>query len=114
EMQQAMLRDAMEPVVLSSEQAAIVVDGNVRLSFDLPRFGVSLIELAPLHEGEPDASRNDAASCSFRLPARVRTPLPALLAVSLAIALARRRRVAQNIERHRAARAARDLARPMH
>jgi xylan 1,4-beta-xylosidase len=118
EMQQAMLRAAMEPVVLSSGQAAIVADGNVRLSFDLPRFGVSLIELAPLHDGEPDASRNDAgnnaASCSFRLPARARIPLPALPAVSLAIALARRRRLAQSIERRRAARAARDVARPMH
>jgi xylan 1,4-beta-xylosidase len=43
----AELRDAMEPAVIERERVVSVKDGAVRLSFELPRFGISLVSLAP-------------------------------------------------------------------
>jgi len=90
--QLAALRDAMEPAVLEPEHAVDVSGGAVNLSFDLPRFGISLLTLAPSNGGERDVSPGGGASCSCRLSAPALTPHPAVVALSLAIALARRRR----------------------
>lgn len=89
--QLAELRQAMEPVVLQSGERVAVERGAVSLSFDLPRFGISLLTLAP---SPPAQARARPASCA--LPARSprRSPLPALLALSLAPALRRPRRSA--------------------
>jgi hypothetical protein len=55
----AALRGAMEPVVLSREQLS-ALDTTIRVSFELPRFGVSLIEL------EPSDARRDVTPSSSR------------------------------------------------
>jgi xylan 1,4-beta-xylosidase len=94
----AALQEAMLPVVLDPEQVAPVVGGAVSLSFDLPRFGVSLLELAPVAESQQDTSPRSTTSCSCRSAASSRTP-PALLALPLAVALRVRRRFASRARR---------------
>jgi xylan 1,4-beta-xylosidase len=93
--QLAALRQAMQPVLLDSETLAPIA-GAVSLSFDLPRFGVSLVELAPSTASDPAASRPRDATCSCRFAAASPPSLPALLALPLAmaVALTRRRRSA--------------------
>ena len=86
----AALREAMEPVVLERGRVVSLVDGAVSLSFDLPRFGISLFSLAPAGSpasGAPPAS-NDGCSCRLRAP--VRSDLPVFLALFLAVTLIRR------------------------
>jgi xylan 1,4-beta-xylosidase len=95
----AALREAMEPVVLSPEHVAPVVGGSVSLSFDLPRFGVSLFELAPSKESAHAASPPSSAACSHGSHAPSRSALSGLLALSLAVALGQRRRFAQRERR---------------
>jgi xylan 1,4-beta-xylosidase len=98
--QLAALREAMEPVALERERVVRVVDGAVNLSFDLPRFGISLVSLAPSKTGEREASPASDAGCSCGLTAPARTPLPALLlALPLAVGLVRRRRLGSSAER---------------
>ena len=80
-MQLTALREAMEPVVLEPEHVVDVAGGAVSLSFDLPRFGISLMTLAPSNASEHDASPASDAGCSCRFPAKARTPLLALLAL---------------------------------
>jgi xylan 1,4-beta-xylosidase len=92
----AALREAMEPVVLSTEHVTPNVSGVVSLSFDLPRFGISRIEIAPLNGTAQEASRASQAGCSCRLAAP--SP-PPLLALPLAVALTWRRRSAQRARR---------------
>lgn len=92
--QLAALEEAMDPVVLERERAVDVTRGAVSLSFDLPRFGISLLTLEPSGSEPPAASKSDAG-CSCRLPASARTPLPALVAVTLAGVFAYRRRLAR-------------------
>jgi xylan 1,4-beta-xylosidase len=41
------LREAMEPAVLERERVVAVTDGVVTLTFELPRFGISLVTLVP-------------------------------------------------------------------
>jgi len=96
--QLAALREAMEPVALGPDHVAPVADGAVSLSFDLPRFGISLFELAPSKGSGYDAPP-PSASCSYRLDAAPRSPLPVLLVLSLAGALTHRRRFAQRERR---------------
>jgi xylan 1,4-beta-xylosidase len=67
----AALRGAMEPVVSSSEQLS-ASDQTISLSFELPRFGVSLIEIVPSGSSRdgtlsPSGSGGDSGSgCSLR------------------------------------------------
>jgi hypothetical protein len=49
----AALREAMVPVVLDPTHVAPVSDGAVSVSFHLPRFVVSRLELTPLKESAP-------------------------------------------------------------
>jgi xylan 1,4-beta-xylosidase len=88
----AALREAMAPVLLDPEHVAPVSDGAVSLSFELPRFGVSLLELTPERGDEHEASAPSDSSCSCRFASAARRPLPLLLALALPIAFARRRR----------------------
>jgi xylan 1,4-beta-xylosidase len=90
--QLAALRGAMEPALLEPEHAVDVAGGAVNLSFDLPRFGISLLTLAPSNGGESKVSPRGGASCSCRSSAPALTPLPPVVALSLVVALARRRR----------------------
>ena len=85
------LREAMEPVVLEPEHLVEVAGGAVSLSFDLPRFGISLMTLAPSTGSERDASLASDAGCSCQFPGKARTPLLAL-GLSL-VTFARRRRM---------------------
>jgi xylan 1,4-beta-xylosidase len=87
------LRQAMEPVVLERQRLVSVAGGVVSFSFDLPRFGLSLLTLAPSNGGEPDAQPASDADCSCRLPAAPRTTPAALFGLALVLAYARRRRV---------------------
>jgi xylan 1,4-beta-xylosidase len=95
----AALREAMEPVLLSPTDGVLVADGAVRLSFDLPRFGISLLEIAPLNGSDPEAPPPSPAGCSCRVGAPSRSLLPALLALSLVGALIHRRRYAPSVRR---------------
>jgi xylan 1,4-beta-xylosidase len=87
----AALRQAMEPVLLSTEQVTPRAGGAVSLSFDLPRFGISLLEIAPVDAGEQQVSQARESGCSCRFTAARRSPLPALLALALLVGLAQRR-----------------------
>ncbi|MEY2931665.1 MAG: hypothetical protein RL033_2414, partial [Pseudomonadota bacterium] len=89
------LRGAMEPVVLSRERVLPTADGVLSLSLELPRFGLSLLELTPVVDDEltpvVDDSGDEAAprqpGCSvLPLPAAP-DALPALLALTLGVAL---------------------------
>ena len=55
------LQRAMVPAVFQPEQAVPVTAGAVALDFDLPRFGISLVTLAP-PTGALDASTREAGS----------------------------------------------------
>ncbi len=91
--QLAELREAMGPVT-HSEQAP-VANGAVSLSFQLPRFGLSLVTLAPVSGSLGAASPARGAGGSCQLAAPERSSAPALLALSLAVALTRRPRLAR-------------------
>jgi hypothetical protein len=91
--QLAALRAAMEPVVLERERVVEVADGAVRLPFDLPRFGISLVTISPSDIGPRETSRTSETGCSCRLATRAQADLPALLAFAFVAELARRRRL---------------------
>jgi xylan 1,4-beta-xylosidase len=88
--QLAALREAMVPVVLDPDHVALVVGDAVTLSFDVPRFGVSLLELTPVRESE--ASPRSNPSCSCLCAASAPNRLLPLITLSLALALTVRRR----------------------
>ena len=83
---------AMEPVALERERTTRVSGGSVRISFELPRFGVSLISLAPAAPEAPEAEAPPSSDgCSCRLPTGNRGRTPPWLAFVLAVAVVRRR-----------------------
>jgi xylan 1,4-beta-xylosidase len=89
------LREAMEPVVLTRRQPMEIENGSVTLSFDLPRFGISLVILEPNDgsEAHPTAASKEPSDCGCRLVATERTPpLSALYALPLFALLARLKR----------------------
>ena len=90
--QLAALREAMESVVFAPEHVVRAADGAVSLSFELPRFGISLVTLTPAQERAPATSAQGGAGCSCRLTLPTRGPPLALIAllVGAAIALCRR------------------------
>ncbi len=91
--QLAVLRDAMQPVVLEPEHFVFVEDGTVSLSFDLPRFGMSLVTLAPANQAEHETAAKSGAGCSCQLQGSSPAPLAVLLAFVLGVAFARRRAI---------------------
>ena len=88
--QLAVLRKAMEPVVLEPEHAVRVDDATVSLSFDLPRFGISLVTLTPSDGNALNVSASNGSACSCRLPSPARAPAPAFVVLSLALLAAAR------------------------
>jgi MYXO-CTERM domain-containing protein len=61
----ASLQQAMDPAPLTADQTlAVAADGSLGLDFDLPRFGVSLLTIAPsgADDGGVDAASGDGAS----------------------------------------------------
>lgn len=90
--QLATLKASMEPVVLERERSVAVTDGAVRLSFELPRFGVSLLTLTPGVAPAPP-EREPGCSCRHRAPGPVSPPV-LVVALVLAALGARRRRAA--------------------
>jgi xylan 1,4-beta-xylosidase len=63
--QLAALRLAMEPAPLVPEQALAVTDGAVDLTFDLPRFGVSLITVEPTTGDAPPQASSSGCACAL-------------------------------------------------
>jgi xylan 1,4-beta-xylosidase len=85
------LRSAMEPSVLESERTVDALNGVVTLSFELPRFGISLVTLTPVNETPQEGFVAPSGGCSCGLRRTTRTPLSALLMLTLALAVASRR-----------------------
>jgi xylan 1,4-beta-xylosidase len=77
--QLAALREAMEPSVLEAAHVVAADSGEVSLSFDLPRFGISLLTLEPSLQREREAA--PARGCSCRLLERVTPGFSALAAL---------------------------------
>jgi xylan 1,4-beta-xylosidase len=92
DVQLASLRNAMEPVVLERERVVRVTDGAVSVSFELPRFGISLVTLTPSDGKKPETPPADDGACSCRVPARPTESAPLLFVLSLCAALIGRRR----------------------
>ena len=88
--QLAELREAMEPVVIEPEHALEVLAGAVRLSFELPRFGISLVTLVAANAGTGAASTQEDPGCSCR--ARAPTPLGMLAPLPVLVLAGCRRR----------------------
>jgi xylan 1,4-beta-xylosidase len=88
----AALREAMNSLDFEPTRTLEVTEGRATLSFELPRFGVSLITLAPSSDSESRVSSQDEAGCSCRMSARPSAPLPAAISIPLAAALIARRR----------------------
>jgi xylan 1,4-beta-xylosidase len=86
--QLAALREAMVPSELSPQHEAAVVDGAVSLSFDLPRFGVSLLTLSPPNVGGAGASPGADAACSCRVPSASRSERSTWMTLALLVVLA--------------------------
>jgi xylan 1,4-beta-xylosidase len=89
----AALRQAMEPSVLERERQIQVTGGSVELSFELPRFGISLLTLTPATDGggAPPPPSDPGCSCEL-VRATNATPPHALWVLFVAVALSRRGR----------------------
>jgi xylan 1,4-beta-xylosidase len=86
----AELREAMEPVVLERERVVSASGGSVRLSFSLPRHGVSLVTLTPTDQSVPAPPAPSGGGCSCHVGAPV-GKVPKHLLALVALALVRRR-----------------------
>jgi len=97
------LRDAMEPVVVEPARVVGVLDRTVSLSFELPRFGISLFTLAPSGEGpsEPELLVKSGSSCSCRLSVPTRAPFPLATLAALSLTLLIRSRLSEHARRAR-------------
>jgi xylan 1,4-beta-xylosidase len=98
--QLAALREAMEPVLLSQDQPVGVEGGKVRLSLELPRFGLSLLTLSPSQANGSEAPAPGGEGCSCRSGAPARAPLPPLFSLALAAAIALAAQRASRSRRH--------------
>ncbi len=85
------LEQAMQPVELAKADPATIADGKLTLSFELPRFGVSLLTLTPGNEAEPPEESAPAPGCDCRLTSVAGETVSPLLAFLLGLALLRRR-----------------------
>lgn len=88
------LRRAMHPVVLERAREVSVASGVVKVSFELPRFGISLLTLTPSNqsENEFEAAPSSDQGCSCRLQANSRTAFRALYALVFVALILRQRR----------------------
>jgi xylan 1,4-beta-xylosidase len=87
--QLASLRNAMEPVVLERERVVSVTEGAVKVSFALPRFGISLVTLTP--SAPPASPPPNDRGCSCRFHGKAPAPSPAWLVVAFALSCIGRR-----------------------
>ncbi len=87
----ASLREAMVSLELEPAREVEVENGTVTVSFDLPRFGISLLTLAPPSDQEPRPASQADAGCSCRVSPGPRAPLPLWTSGLLAAALLGRR-----------------------
>jgi xylan 1,4-beta-xylosidase len=104
--QLATLRAGMNPVLLETPRALDVVGDTLTLDFDLPRFGISLITLAPPGPGDDASAGNGGAGgtsvvggaresgcgCGMAAPPDRGTATLFTLALAAAFVMARRRR----------------------
>ncbi|HKO93416.1 MAG TPA: hypothetical protein VJU61_19815, partial [Polyangiaceae bacterium] len=95
----AALQAAMLPVVLSRQPVVPAADGSLRLSLELPRFGLSLFEIAPLDESNDRAGSSSQSGCSLPSTPSGRDALPASLALALGGTVLSRRRRAERARR---------------
>jgi hypothetical protein len=65
------LRQGMEPVVVQPEHAVDVTNGVVNVAFELPRFGISLVTIAPASGGTGGAGGEAGTSGTAGAPAAV-------------------------------------------
>jgi xylan 1,4-beta-xylosidase len=86
------LREAMSALDFEPERVVAAEGGTATVSFDLPRFGISLLTLAPASESELRSSPDADTGCSCRVSDGARAPLPFLTSLLLAAALIGRRR----------------------
>ncbi len=84
------LREAMGSFELEPKRVVEVDGRTVTLSFDLPRFGISLLTLEPSREATPASPGDTAFSCRTSAPASA--PLPLSMSLLLAATLLARRR----------------------
>ncbi|HTV22588.1 MAG TPA: hypothetical protein VMG12_28060 [Polyangiaceae bacterium] len=97
--QLAALREAMHPVVLSRESRAVAAGATLNLSFELPRFGLSLVTIAPVQANEPAAPRASESGCSLGHPRERSGRLP-LLPLSMPLLLASALAAARSLSGH--------------
>ncbi|MEY4547985.1 MAG: hypothetical protein RL685_4180 [Pseudomonadota bacterium] len=84
------LRGAMAPVVLSRERVLPAADGALSLSLELPRFGLSLLELTPVVEDGGDEAFPRHRGCSVQPLPAAPGALPAVLTLTLTLGMALR------------------------
>jgi xylan 1,4-beta-xylosidase len=89
--QESALRNGMEPVVLERDRAVEVTNGVVNLSFELPRFGIALVTLAPVLGKNAGAAQTSDADGSCRFGGKKTTSPSALIPLLLALAIGCRR-----------------------
>jgi hypothetical protein len=82
----------MHPAVLERARAVSLDGGIARISFDLPRFGISLLTFMPANKSGSEPEAAPPSDCSCRLRTNARTPLAALYALAF-VGLLRRRRL---------------------
>jgi xylan 1,4-beta-xylosidase len=87
----AALEQAMAPALLEQGHVVDVADGGLTLSFELPRFGISLLTLVPA-QASPKEQPPAGAGCSCRVRPRSSTASFSSVALLLAVALLRRAR----------------------
>ncbi len=89
--QRAALEEAAHHLEFAEEQFIEVEGGEALLSFQLPRFGVSLVTLNPARKSDGES---EASGCACRTAVHERTPPMVPFMVLLALALASRLRAA--------------------
>lgn len=91
EVELASLRSAMNSLALEPERVADARDGTVTLSFELPRFGVSLVTLSPARERGPAERADSGCSCGFSGQRLASTAYLVLFGLFFVARLSRRR-----------------------
>jgi xylan 1,4-beta-xylosidase len=90
--ERAELERAMAPAVFQDEREANVTNGTVTLSFELPRFGLSLVTLAKRAAPAAEPSAAAATGCSCDIRSAKGTTYSAFVGLFVALVSLRRRR----------------------
>lgn len=92
------LREAMTSLEFEPEKVLKISEGSLSLSFDLPRFGVSLLTLSPATEEQKksllveESPSMDPSGCYCHMSSQARASKPPFLLLFLALAAATARR----------------------